>query len=214
MIKSRYSDPALQDHGFVNHIHHVVKDMGVFPGTTKPLIEVYKIIMISNLQATSGGGAKPRNLALLRKVIGDDGNLSAHTWIVLRMWREGIDYDDSSAAGSVDVSDLTGDVHVIMSFGKKNSAGVLTFQSWEDTVVRGSFAPNIVRLPVAGTPGVPGPAGATGAQGPVGPQGISGPAGPQGPAGPAGAPGTGGEGAGLSERYTEALERLCAFFGL
>lgn len=151
MIKSRYSDPALQDHGFVNHISHVVKDMGVFPGTTKPLIEVYKIIMISNLQATAGGGAKPRNLALLRKVIGDDGNLSAHTWTVLRMWREGVDYDDSSAAGSVDVSDLTGDVHVVMSFGKKNSAGQLTFQDWEDTVARGSFAPSIVRLPVAGS---------------------------------------------------------------
>lgn len=177
MIKSQYSDPAFQDHGFINHIHHVVKNMGVFPGTTKPLIEIYKLIMISNLPSTAGGGAKPRNLALFRKVIGDGGNLSTHTWNLLRMWREGVDYDDSSASGSVDVSDLTGDVHVVMSFGKKNAAGQLAFQDWEDFIPRSSFAPAIVRLPVAGAQG---PKGDKGDQGPQGMPGATGAAGKDG----------------------------------
>lgn len=174
MIKSQYSDLAFQDHGFTNHIHHVMKDMGVFPGTTKPLIEIYKLIMISNLQATFGGGAKPRNLALFRKVIGDGGNLSTHTWNLLRMWREGVDYDDSSASGSVDVSDLTGDIHVVMSFGKKNASGQLTFQDWEDYIARSSFAPTIVRLPSTVTQGPKGDKGDQGLQGIPGATGAAG----------------------------------------
>lgn len=174
MIKSQYSDPAIQDHGFINHIHHVVKNMGVFPGTTKSLIEIYKLIMISNLPSTAGGGAKPRNLALFRKVIGDGGNLSTHTWNLLRMWKEGVDYDDSSASGSVDVHDLTGDVHVVMSFGKKNSAGQLTFQDWEDFIPRSSFAPTIVRLLSTVTQGPKGDKGDQGLQGIPGATGAAG----------------------------------------
>lgn len=51
---------------------------------------------------------------------------------------------------------------------------------------------------------VPWPAGT----GPAGPQG---PKGDKGDPGPAGAPGGGG---GLNERYTQALERLCAWLGI
>lgn len=59
--------------------------------------------------------------------------------------------------------------------------------------------PGFVGWPAAG----PGPVG------PQGPQGVPGPIGPQGPQGPVGS----GSGS-LGERYTKALERLCAFFGI
>lgn len=52
---------------------------------------------------------------------------------------------------------------------------------------------------------VPLPSAATG---PQGPQGVPGPMGPQGPAG------SSGGGGGLSARYTQALERLCAWLGI
>lgn len=145
LIKSRYSDPAIDGRGFVNHIHHCLKDMGVLPGTTTPLTEAYKIEFIQNLQATSGGGSKPRNLALFRKTIADDP--SAGVWHLIHMWKEGADYDDAHSAGSVDVDAITGDVHVVMSFGKKLPSGALQFQPWEATVRRTTFAPAIERLP-------------------------------------------------------------------
>lgn len=56
------------------------------------------------------------------------------------------------------------------------------------------------------------PLGAGAVAGPAGPQGPQGPKGDTGAQGPAGAPGS-VEGS-LSIRYIEALERLCAFFGL
>lgn len=61
--------------------------------------------------------------------------------------------------------------------------------------------PGFIPLPSAGAPG------------PVGPQGPPGPPGATGPAGPQGEPGEGG-GASLTERYTTALERLCAWLGI
>lgn len=64
--------------------------------------------------------------------------------------------------------------------------------------------PGFVPFPAAGQ-GTPGPVGPQGPAGPQGPQGVPG---PQGPAGPA------GSGGGLSARYTEALERLCAWLGI
>jgi hypothetical protein len=178
MLKSRYSDPNVQDHGFVNHIAHVVRDMGVYPGTTNPLIECYKVELIQNLGATSGTGAKPRNIALFRKALGPGQDPSTGTWQLIKMWSEKLDanapgdYDDASAAGSVDIHPHTGDVHVVLSFGKRNAAGAMTYQPWEALIQRATFAPSIVRLPTQA-----GPAG------PQGPQGVPGPSGPQGPAG-------------------------------
>jgi hypothetical protein len=171
MIKSHYSDPNIQDHGFVSHIHHVMRDMGVYPGTSLRLVELYKIEMISNLTVTSGTGAKPRNLALFRKALGPGEDPSANTWQLIKMWSEGIDYDDASAAGSVDVDTTTGTVHILMSFGKKNAAGAITYQPWEASVARATFAPTIER-PAA--QGVPGPKGDTGPQGPKGDPGPGG----------------------------------------
>lgn len=155
MIKSRYSDPAIDGHGFINHIHSIDRDMGVIPGTDTPLIEAYKIEMIQKLQSTSGTGGKPRNLALFRKIIADDP--SAGVWHLIHMWTEGdvtkgADYDESSAAGSVDVLP-DGTVHVVMSFGKRTAPGATTYQyqPWEATVRRTTFAPAIERLPTGGT---------------------------------------------------------------
>lgn len=198
MQKSHYSDPNIQDHGFVNHIAHRIVDMGVYPGTTTPLIECYKVELIQNLGATSGTGAKPRNIALFRKALGPGQDASTGTWQLIKMWAEGIDYDDASAAGSVDIHPATGDVHVVLSFGKKNAAGQMTYQPWEALIQRATFAPAVVRLPVQ--------------QGPAGPQGPVGPKGDTGPQGPAGPAGSGS--AGLAPEDVEALRRLRVWLGL
>ena len=155
MIKSQYLDPAINGHGFVNHIHSVVKDMGL-DAMGRPLVEEYKIEMIQNLRATSGTGGKPRNLMLFHRVIGGDPR-----WRELGRWQEGIDYDDASAAGSVDVSEITGAVLIQMSFGKKNAGGAMQYQSWEALIERAAFAPAIVRPASTDRPPIPiPPAGA------------------------------------------------------
>lgn len=148
MLKSDYSDPVFQNHGFINHIHHVVFDAGVFPNTQTPLLELYKIVMISNLAALGDKGGKPRNLALFRKIIAPNTLISAGKWDLLKMWQEGRDYEESSAAGSVSINPLNGNVHVVLSFGKANDDGVIAFQTWENVIPRNSFAQPIVRLPV------------------------------------------------------------------
>lgn len=178
MLKSIYSDPAIQDHGFTKHVHHVMVDMGVYPGTIDRLVELYKVCLIENQQSTGTGGGKPRNIALFRKVLGPGADPSTGVWNMLAMWREGIDYEDASASGSVTVDPISGDVHVVLVFGKLIN-GALRFQDWEATVKRSSFGPAIQRP-------------ATSAQaGPQGPKGDKGDPGPQGPQGPAGS-GSGG----------------------
>lgn len=194
MLKSRYSDPRFNDHGFVNHIHSVMKDMGVYPDGSR-LVECYKIMMVQNLQAAAGGGAKPRNLALFRKVLSPNAAPESGTWDLLKMWQEGVDYDDASAAGSVDVDITTGMIHIVMSFGKFNGSGALTFQTWEASMPR-SFAPPIVRPSVGGTQG---------------PKGDPGPQGPMGPQGPKGDPGASDTGGGLDPQDRKLLDRLRAF---
>lgn len=150
MIKSQFSDAALQDHGFTKHIHHVLVDMGVFPNTKSRLIELYQIAMVENLQSTGSGGGKPRNTVLLRKVLGPGEDPTGNVWHMLRMWREGVEYDDASSSGSVAVDTLTGEVHVVMVFGKQVN-GALRFQQWEETIERATFGPAIERLPVLGS---------------------------------------------------------------
>lgn len=141
MNKSQYSDPKWQDRGFVNHIHHVVKDMGVDTAGA-PLIEAYKVELIQKPAATSGTGGKPRNIALFRKVV--KGDPAEGEWALIHMWQEGVEYDDSSAAGTVDVLP-DGTVHVVMSFGKRISATALQFQPWEASVARSAFADPVHR---------------------------------------------------------------------
>ena len=105
--------------------------------------------------------------------------------------------------------------------GSINNAGV--WIAWEGSSYFEGQIPGFVPYPPAGQ----GPMGPVGPQGPTGPQGPSGPTGPQGPAGtpgpqgvtgPAGPQGPEGSGGGsggtLSARYTEALERLCAWLGI
>lgn len=77
-------------------------------------------------------------------------------------------------------------------------------------VVGGVISANTIQPAYRVEPGLCAPFTPPGV-GPQGPKGDIGPAGPQGPQGPAGAPGTGG---GLDARYTEALERLCAWLGI
>lgn len=204
MIKSRYSDPAFEGHGYVKHIHHVMKDLGVYPGTDQPLVELYKIIMIENIPSIGTSGGKPRNLALFRKALGPREDPSANVWHTLRMWAEGVDYDDSSAGGSIDVSETTGDVHVLLTFGKRNAQGQVAFQEWEETIKRSAFAPAIERRQAAG---------GVGPQGPQGVPGLQGATGPQGPAGGVGPPGSGGGGE-LGEADQEALRRLRVWLGI
>lgn len=194
--KSAYSDSAFQNHGFVNHIHHVLKDMGVYPGSNQPLIELYKIEMISNLQSTAGTGAKPRNLALFRKVLTPFADPTSGSWILLKMWSEGIDYDDASAAGTVDINPIDGTVHVVMSFGKKDANGAMTYQPWEASVLRNTFGPAIERPTLPGTQG---------------PQGIPGPQGPKGDPGPQGPAGSGG--ATLTPEQQRVLDYLVQAIG-
>ena len=71
--------------------------------------------------------------------------------------------------------------------------------AWTDLDFFMGPIPGFVPYPPAGQ----GPAGPAG---PQGPQGVAGPVGPQGPAGDGGG--------GLSARYTQALERLCAWLGV
>jgi hypothetical protein len=141
LIKSRYapSTPPIDGRGFVNHLDLVVKDMGIGPSGA-PLIEAYKVELIQNMQSTSGTGGKPRNIAVFRKVLDGDG-----LWHLIALWQEGIDYDDASAAGSVDVDPTTGRVLVVMSFGKKNAAGAMQYQPWEAMIDRATFAPPVNR---------------------------------------------------------------------
>lgn len=176
LTRSQYDSPVFQDRGFVNHIHHVVVDMGVYPGTKEPLVELYKIEMVSNLQSTSGTGAKPRNLALFRKVLAPNADPTTNVWSLLKMWQEGVDYDDASAAGTVSVLP-NGTVHVVMSFGKRNAAGQMTYQPWEASIPR-TFGPPIER-----------PAGGQGPKGDKGDPGVPGPQGPKGDRGDAGSGG-------------------------
>lgn len=194
MIKSFYNDPAFQDHGFIKHVHHCLVDMGIYPDG-QPLFEMYKIIMIDNPSSIGSTGGKPRNLALCRKVLGPHQDPSSGAWDVLRVWHgDGTgDYDDASAAGSVTVNLTTGDVHVLMSFGKKNSAGVIVFQEWEETIARGTFAPAVVRPPITGTPGVKGDKG------------------DKGDPGPKGDPGSTGTGSGISPEDAELLTWLRSY---
>lgn len=152
MITSRYSDPNIQDRGFTKHIHHVMVDLGVYPNNhSARLVELYKVLLRENSQSTGGGGGKPRNIELYRKVLGPNQDPSSGVWNRLVVWDgDGTgDYDDASSSGSVDVDLITGDVHVMLVFGKSVN-GVVRFQDWEQTVTRGSFAPAIVRLPTSG----------------------------------------------------------------
>jgi hypothetical protein len=64
----------------------------------------------------------------------------------------------------------------------------------------------------SGTPGPTGPVGPRGVAGATGPQGIPGPKGDKGDPGPQGPAGSGG--GGLSARYQQALDRLCAWLGI
>ena len=102
MIKSHYTDLRFDNHGFVKHVHHMIADCGVIPGTTTPLREAYQIALIEHLTATSGTGGKPRSIALFRKVLGIDPTAGA--WQFLEMWTEGTakddDYEESIAAGA------------------------------------------------------------------------------------------------------------------
>lgn len=158
-VKSRYVNLSLQDHGFVNHIHHIVRDMGVVPGTSVPLIEAYKVELIQRPSAPAGTGGKPRNIAVFRKVL--TGDPTGGAWALLEMWEELRDYSESSAAGSVDVDPISGAVHVVMSFGKTLPSGAVQYQPWEASIPRAAFALPIERPP-EGAPGPPGPAGAGG----------------------------------------------------
>lgn len=154
MIPSQYSDPGIQDHGFMKHIHHVMVDMGIYPDGGR-LRELYKVLLRENSTSTGGGGGKPRNIELYRKALGPAQDPSDGTWIRLHVWDgDGTgDYDDASSSGSVAVDEKTGDVHVMLVFGKLVN-GVVRFQDWEQTVKRSMFAPAIVRPAVAGVPGV------------------------------------------------------------
>lgn len=149
MIKAQYTDPAFQNHGFWNHSHHLVVDAGVYPGTTEPLIELYKIDLVQNLQAASGTGGKPRNIALFRKAIPIGGTMLSGAWTKIWMWVEGVDYDESSAAASVGFHPITGNLHVVLSFGRRDANGSVTYQQWEEQINRSTFAPPIERLPPA-----------------------------------------------------------------
>lgn len=146
MQKALYSDPKFNNHGFWNHTHHLVFDAGVYPGTVSPLIELYKIDLAQNLNATAGGGGKPRNIALFRKTIPIGGNMLSGSWELIKMWQEGVDYDDSSAAASVAIHPITANLHVVLSFGKRNADGAVQFQEWEEQINRSTFAPPIERL--------------------------------------------------------------------
>ena len=147
MIKSVYSDPRFNSHGFWKHIAHQWFDAGVYPGTTNPLIELYKINLVDNLSGDGHAGGKPRNIALFRKAIPPNSNMLAGVWDLIHMWQEGIDYDDSSAAGSVVIHQITGNVHVCLSFGKQNADGVTVFSEWEEQINRWTFAVPIERIP-------------------------------------------------------------------
>lgn len=147
MQKSIYADPKYQDHGFTNHLSHVVVDSGVFPGTANPLIELYSLELTQNINATSGTGGKPRNIYLFYKYIPLGGNMLSGAWQCIGKWQEGIDYDDSSAAGSVAVHPITGNVHVQMTFGKRDSNGNVCYQKWEEQIQRTSFTAPIERPP-------------------------------------------------------------------
>jgi len=152
LVKSQYTDPAFQDHGFVNHIDSTIFDAGVIPGTQTPLFESYKVMLVQNLQSISGAGGKPRNIAVFRKVLGALPNTGQ--WQLLQMWQEGVDYNDSSAAGSITVTP-DGTVHIIMSFGKTVAANRVAYQSWEAAIPRSQFAAPIVR-PTPTPPPTPG----------------------------------------------------------
>lgn len=76
--------------------------------------------------------------------------------------------------------------------------GVLYLTAWDD------HATGLWRMKVPGFQ----PVNLRGPAGPAGPQGPQGIPGPQGPAGPAGSGGS------LSARFTEALERTCAWLGI
>jgi len=146
MIKSQYTDPALNSGGFWNHVHHFVFDAGVYPGTTNVLIELYKIDLVQSPYAASGKAGKPRNIALFYKPIPIGSNMLGGTWRLLKMWQEGVDYQDSSAAGSVAVHPHTGNVHVQLSFGMHDAHGNVVFQEYEEQIQRSTFAAPIERL--------------------------------------------------------------------
>lgn len=89
--------------------------------------------------------------------------------------------------------------------------------AWEGATYFTGTLPGFVPLPAGaqGPIGPAGPRGATGLTGATGPAGAQGPQGPKGDTGPQGQPGAPGSGSGsLSARYTQALDRLCAFFGI
>jgi hypothetical protein len=142
-----YADPKFNGHGFWNHVHHVVVQSGVIPGTTEPLIELYKIDLVQNLQSSDGGGGKPRNIALFVRQVPSGGTMLSGEWKLIKMWEEGKDYDDSSSAASVAVHPNTGNVHVILSFGMRTAEGKIVFRECEEMIQRSSFAAPIVRPP-------------------------------------------------------------------
>lgn len=151
MIKAQYSDPKFQDHGFFNHLHHVLFDAGVVPNTQLPLFELYKLDKFENLAGMGDKGGKPRNLALFRKVVPGNTSLTSGKWDLIRMWQEGLDYNDASSGGSVVINPVNGNVHVLLAFGKSNDAGVTQWQEWEDIIPRSAFAVPIERLPGVAT---------------------------------------------------------------
>jgi hypothetical protein len=145
MQPAQYRDPAFQGHGFYKHIHTIMVDMGVYAGTNDRLLELYKVILMENLQSTGPSGGRPRNIYLFRKALGPGQDPSTGSWDKIAAWCEGQDYNDASTSGSVSVDLSTGDVHVALVFGKKVD-GVLGYRDWEQTVPRATFAPPIVRL--------------------------------------------------------------------
>lgn len=211
MIKSQYSDPTIQDHGFWKHVGHCMVDLGVYPNDpSSRLVECYKVSLAENMGSTGAGGGKPRDIMLFRKALGPGQDPATGVWHRIRIWRgDGTgDYDDASSSGSVDVDLLTGDVHVVLVVGKSVN-GVVRFQSWEETVKRTTFAPPIVRVPATGTQG---PTGPQGPAGPAGAKGAAGATGPQGPQGPQGVPGPKGDkgdtGSGTSGALTPDQQRV------
>lgn len=174
MIKSAYADVTIQDRGFMKHIHHVMVDLGVYPNDpSSRLVELYKVVLRENVNASGSGGGKPRNIELYRKVLGPQQDPSTGLWMRIGNWKELEEYDDASASGSVAVDPLTGDVHVMLVFGKTVN-GFLRFQDWEQTIPRSVFAPAIVRPTLTGVQGPKGDKGDQGVQGIPGPQGLPG----------------------------------------
>lgn len=110
------------------------------------------IAMVQNLQNTASlSGGRPRDLALFRKVLGPTETPDQNVWWLLRRLKEGVDYTDAHAGGSVDVDEVTGDISIVVTFGNRaDPASPITFQVYEDYIARGAFAPALEFPPVTG----------------------------------------------------------------